>query len=205
MGNYDGKYCALSASPKVCLEAPNCTDDIDCSLLLLVCDQTMGSPSQDRCINGIACPNGNECPNTQTCLDGTCVGQNCINTPSLCGMGESCNMQTGRCQMGGGTTSCTDDVDCPQGQYCNTGSNICLPGCRDNSDCPMGAICDASHQCVQPPGGLCGPCQSDSDCPAGTVCFDSLILGQLCRERCLPGSSCMLNPQAMCTFFYCSC
>ena len=204
MGAYDGKYCALRAQPKVCLEAPPCTDDIECSLHYLVCDQAAGSPSLNRCINGIPCPMGNECPGTQTCLDGTCVGQNCINTPSMCTGNETCNTQTGRCEMGG-SSSCMMDTDCPQGQYCNTASMACLPGCRDNNDCPMGSICDAAHQCTQAAGGLCGPCASDADCPAGTECFESQILGKLCRERCLPGATCTLNPQAMCFFFVCSC
>ena len=199
MGAYDNKYCALRASPKVCLEAPQCTDDIDCSLLYLICDQRMGEASQGRCINGMACPVGNECPSTQTCIDGACVGKNCINTPSLCTATETCNSQTGRCEAGG-TMSCAMDGDCPAGEYCNTTLNACRPGCRDNSDCPMG-ICNASHQCVQGAGALCGPCQSDADCPAGLTCAQ---FTKVCKEVCL-GPTCTMTPQAMCVFFTGSC
>ena len=201
MGAYDGKYCAVRAQPKTCLEAPTCTEEIDCAQFLLVCDQMMGSASQGRCVNGAACPMGNECPANQTCQDGQCVGQNCINTPNLCGMGENCNTQTGRCEMGG-NTSCTDNSDCPQGQYCNTSANVCLPGCRDNSDCPMGAICDANNQCVQQPGGYCGPCQTDADCPGGLSCG---LISQQCKQRCQSASDCTFDPSASCTFFFCSC
>jgi hypothetical protein len=201
MNTYDGKYCDLRQTPKLCLESRQCMDDIDCSFLYLVCDQRMGEASENRCINGMACPMGSECPPTQTCLDGSCVGQNCVNTPTLCAAMETCNTQTGRCESGG-STSCGVDTDCPQGQYCNTTSMACLAGCRDNSECPMGAICDASHRCVQSAGGLCGPCMDTADCPAGTICG---LFSMLCVERCASGS-CTLNPQAMCNMFgFCDC
>lgn len=202
-GAYAQKYCSLTTRPRRCLDTIACTADADCASLGLVCDLQAGSPSQGFCINGDACPMGTECdPTTQVCVDGRCVGANCVNQPSRCGANEMCDTGTGLCVPTGGAT-CASDAECPQGQYCNTtvNPNRCENGCRSNADCP-GGVCNAAHQCEFPNNAICGSCGSDSDCPAGTRCVD-FAGTSLCRESCLlnPCS----DPNRSCVLLFCSC
>jgi hypothetical protein len=203
-GAYAQKYCTLQARPRRCLDAPSCTSDADCASLGLVCDQEAGSPSQGYCVNGTPCPMGNECdPATQVCVNGLCVGANCINQPSQCGPNEMCDMTTGMCVpvMSGG---CTQNADCPQGQYCNQQVNPprCENGCRTNADCPSG-VCNAMNQCEFPNNSLCGPCMTDADCPAGLQCV-SFAGSSLCREPCLTSQTCT-DTNRQCVLLFCSC
>lgn len=203
-GAYAQRYCALSSRPRRCLDTIPCTRDLDCANLGLVCDLQTGSSSEGFCINGIPCPMGTECdPATQVCVDGLCVGANCVNQPSRCGPGETCNPTTGECESMGGVP-CSRNEDCPQGQYCNTNvnPNRCENGCRSNADCP-GGICNAMNQCEFPNNALCGPCTSDNDCPAGTRCVD-FAGTSLCREQCLTSQSCS-DPNRSCVLLFCSC
>lgn len=206
-GMYDGKFCSVQASPRLCLPAPNCTSDAQCSSSGLVCDLNAGSPSNGRCVNGTPCPNGNECnPTTQVCTGGVCAAKNCINTPNFCMANETCDQATGACvpvQMG----NCTTDTQCQSGFYCNTTTNMCTAGCRDSSEC-SGGVCDANHRCVQPTGSVCGPCTTNNDCPMGTECLmHSFRQEMLCYERCnaFQGVDCMINPMAACFITRCAC
>jgi hypothetical protein len=206
-GAYAGKVCTVQASPRRCVDAPNCTGDVACASLGLVCDLVMASPSYQRCVNGTPCPNGNECnPSTQACVDMVCVGKNCNNTPNFCMANERCDMATGTClPLMSGT--CTTDGMCNPGFWCNTAVNMCELGCRDSSEC-SGGVCDANHRCQQPTGNVCGPCTSDADCPAGTNCRPHSIRSEmLCYEACnaFAGEDCMLNPNAVCFALRCAC
>lgn len=202
-GTYSGKYCALNARPRTCNDAPMCSSDADCAALGLVCDTTPGSPSEGYCVNGQPCPMGTECGPGQVCVNGVCVGANCLNQPSLCQPTEMCDPNTGQCvpvQSG----ACTQDTDCPQGQFCNRAINPpqCQPGCRSNADCP-GGVCNAMNQCEYPNNAICGPCMMDSDCPAGTQCV-SFAGSSLCREPCLTSQTCT-DTNRQCVLLYCSC
>lgn len=203
-GVYVRRYCALNAQPRRCLDSVSCRSDLECANFGLVCDLQMGSPSFGYCINGRPCPNGTECdPSSQLCVNGVCVGANCINQPSRCAPTEMCDTATGQCvpvQSG----ACTRDTDCPQGQYCNLAisPSRCENGCRSNADCP-GGVCNVMHQCEYPSNAICGPCSRNSDCPPGTQCID--IAGSaLCREPCLTSQSCS-DPNRQCLLFFCSC
>ena len=146
---------------------------------------------------------GNECGAGQVCVNMVCISQNCVNTPSLCGMDEVCDPGTGMCRpMQGG--ACMVDTECQAGFYCNTrvSPSRCEAGCRDNNDCP-GGVCDANHQCQFPMGGICGPCMTDMDCTAGTRCIS--VTGQ-CHETCSTVTGQMCTDAArQCLFGICSC
>lgn len=207
-GMYDGKFCSLMQSPRLCLAAPSCTTDTECANAGLVCDLTMGSPSYQRCINGTPCPNGNECnPTTQLCSGGMCVAKNCLNTPGFCdAQTELCDQTTGACTPMQ-SSNCTDNSQCQAGFWCNTAQNRCEPGCRDSTEC-SGGVCNASHRCEQPTGSVCGACASNADCPAGTECRENTFTGaMLCYESCnaFTGQGCTLNPSAMCIILRCAC
>lgn len=203
-GMYNGRFCSLGSSPRVCAPAPNCTGDADCAGAGLVCDQTPGSPSNGRCVNGTPCPMGNECSATQACVGGVCVAKNCVNTPNFCPMGQTCNPQTGACMQG--MSSCQRDTDCAAGNYCDTAINACAPGCRDSSDCG-GNVCNAQHRCEG--GGMgahCDPCTTDADCPAGTSCHTNPFTQQMrCQENCLATMTCTVDSNAACVIVWCSC
>lgn len=207
-GRYMQKLCTLGApAPRRCITAVNCTSDAQCTDPAgLVCDLTMGSPSYQRCKNGKPCPMGNECAATEVCQAQVCASKSCLNTPTLCMANETCDRATARC-IPNQTTSCTSDMQCQLGQWCDTMVSLCKPGCRDNNECP-GGICNATHACENPMGGYCGPCMSDMDCPMGTKCFTNpFTMTSQCKETCsmILMDPCTTNPMAVCIFGQCSC
>ena len=206
-GTYVGKFCSVAMSPKLCLDAPACASDVECTPHGLVCDTDMGSDSAGRCRNGTPCPMGNECDaQTQVCQGGFCVGKSCLNTPNFCGPRQMCNQATGRC-VPVSQGMCVLDTDCDPGYWCNSFAGACELGCRDSTDCPNG-VCNSAHMCESAAGGLCGPCMDNADCPAGTECHESpLTMEKKCQEPCslLRMQDCMVDPAAMCIFVWCTC
>ncbi len=206
-GSFARRYCALSAQPRRCLAAPPCTRDLDCANLGLICDLTPGSPSEGFCQNGRACTGPSDCEPAQVCVGGRCAGANCVNQPSLCAAGETCDPSTGQC-VPAQSSGCTRNEDCPQGQFCNVQVNppACQPGCRSNADCPPNGRCNAMNQCEFPSNSICGPCTTDSDCPGGTQCqgIDSLGL-TFCLQPCLLNLTRCSLPGATCALLYCTC
>ncbi|MCB9648561.1 MAG: hypothetical protein H6730_18460 [Deltaproteobacteria bacterium] len=204
-GTFIQKFCTVANPPKRCADAPSCSTDNDCSSYGLVCDTAAGSPSMGYCQNGLPCTvGGNECPVGQTCVNNVCVGENCLNKPSLCTANETCDPVTAMC-VPNNTGTCTQDTDCQAGYYCNTSSSTCQVGCRDNTECP-GGVCNAAHQCEYPMGQFCGPCTTDADCPGGARCVNNPFTGNTCYEQC---STILMqpcsDPNASCIFGNCSC
>lgn len=66
------------------------------------------------------------------------------------------------CQQG-----CTVNTDCPDQQFCNTGTGACQVGCRDDTECTQGHVCRK---------GSCFDANADLDgdnFPAATDCDDT--------------------------------
>ena len=142
----------------VCQPSPPCNDQLDCTPYGLVCEEPY-------CVDPEPCDNGN-CPPGYTCADNY--------NPPVC--------------LPDGSGECTQDLQCPAGEYCDLFSNTCAPGCRDDADC-VGqcgdsalCTCNNNRQCVSDGSGtLGGPCDIDANCPGGTICaYDDPQAGITC-------------------------
>lgn len=69
---------------------------------------------------GVTCRVNSECGRDEVCVQGDC--QTPCSCNQQCATGESCNLDTGSCQVPTQSiSSCTDDCDCPSGQSCSEG------------------------------------------------------------------------------------
>ena len=91
------------------------------------------------CVDPEPCDNGS-CPPGFTCADNY--------NPPVC--------------LPDGSGECTQDLQCPAGEYCDLFSNTCAPGCRDDADC-VGqcgdsalCTCNNNRQCVSDGSGTLG-------------------------------------------------
>jgi MYXO-CTERM domain-containing protein len=127
---------------------PGCTVDADCAHGL-VCD-------------GMQCVVG--CHDTSAAGDTCDAGSTC----SVVGGGLGvCNAQG----PDGGPTSCTQDLDCPQGQVCDQA--MCVIGCHQTASgdsCPLPLRCDALGGslgiCIGPAGDGGGAASDDASEPS---------------------------------------
>lgn len=155
------------------------------------------------CAGGLVCVSGECRVSTDVCRFNTecgaqrlCVDQLCAPACAAgCPTGTSCNSSTGACEpipsaacvantdCAGANqvcinsvcyNSCTDDVSCGAGFYCDR--NVCRiddrprPGCRNNTDCAAGSVCR---------NGACrSPCSTAEECARFdvqlTFCIDNL-------------------------------
>lgn len=79
--------------------------------------------------------------------------------------GNDCRWAGPECpDGGGGGMTCTSDVDCAAGCYCQNG--ICEEAgfCADDADCPEGFHCDDRSSCVP------NTCETDQACNPGQIC-----------------------------------
>ena len=100
-----------------------------------------GSYCGMACLSSAGCPSGYDCEE----IDGAPEKQ--------------CVPVSGQCDALG---LCGDDTECPEGQKCLEGPQVCAPGCVDDTGCPQGTVCDQAR-CVP-------PCSSDSECTLPELC-----------------------------------
>lgn len=154
----------------------------------------------DTCIRSTACCTNDDpgCAANQTCVNGTCTGtggctpsctgkecgsDGCTGSCGSCGQNETCNNQTGQCEV-----TCTPKT-------CEQQNIVCGPaddGCGKNIECPAcpngrpncvdnGARCvecteDAQCRTAQRPNGVCDTttgtcgCVKNTACPQGQIC-----------------------------------
>lgn len=160
-----GKHCDTSIQQCV-----DCLLNTDCTSPTICLDGSCVDPSATMCATDSACA----APNT-VCESGQCVpGCHRVGSPVLCGLGEFCDSNSGRCAPG--QVTCMNDQACtPPATICE--SSQCIPGCAQvgGLQCTGGNVCSASTGRCQPPSG----CSSDTQCGApASVCE----LGQ-----CVPG------------------
>lgn len=158
----------------ICQPAPPCNDQSDCSPYGLVCEEPY-------CVDPEPCNNGS-CPAGYTCAENY--------DPAVC--------------LPIGSAECTQDIQCPAGEYCDLFSNTCAPGCRDDNDCigqcPGSDICACNNarQCTAAgSGGVGDNCESDGQCPAGTLCsYNDPQAGLTCDF--LPVGDCTKSCRQVC-------
>ncbi len=179
----------------VCIDGNrNCTDESMCSSIGKHCDTSVQQCVD--CIDNSHCPSPQECvankcvdPGQSMCtMDAQCAppntvceGMRCVpgcnvpGSPITCGLGMSCNAQSGRCESG--MTMCMGDAECnPPASICESGS--CIAGCTQigGLQCTGGNVCNQTTGRCDPPSG----CVNDTECgaPAG-ICE-----GNMCAPGC---------------------
>ncbi|GEM_PF-5529179 len=94
-----------------------------------------------------------------------------------CLVGETCNLNTGVCEV-----PC-DDTTCDGLLTCDDDLNVCLTRCEVDSECQAGATCHLdSGECLPWDG-----CLDDTDCSDGLTC--DTARGE-CADRCTVNDDC---------------
>ncbi|PRP92637.1 hypothetical protein ENSA5_48190 [Enhygromyxa salina] len=144
-----------------------------------------------------------ECPTGELSCDGACIDPDV--DPDNCGeCGNACEgvCNGGVCEI----VDCTVEA-CPDGSYCDLGTNECMPGCGSDADCPDGSCDLGSHTCGLGAGDACDV--YTQDCIDGFKCnasYDPPIctqlppapkqVGQPCElaeDDCVGGAYCMYS------------
>ncbi|MBW1807793.1 MAG: hypothetical protein JRJ87_06320 [Deltaproteobacteria bacterium] len=93
--------------------------------------------------------------------------------------GTDAGVDAGGDQDGGGSTliPCSDDVECPQGNYCD--GDYCTSDCDDNSDCMAPFVCDQRGRCVpeEQDGSADGQADGISDAGADSAADEGIDAG----------------------------
>ena len=119
----------------------------------------VGCSRPEKVVTG--CELDSDCGNALHFRCETATGTCLCRTDDACG-GLTCN-SAGYCQASSG---CFGIADCPDGFFCDTSENICLPKgrCAIDLHCPHGQVCDAlSYPCRE-------GCRSHGDCLFGAAC-----------------------------------
>lgn len=176
----DGFTCPDDASSSECvpIEDEGCGGAFDCSFgetcvdgacvplsgeLVTTCSDDTDCPLLMTCQVGVCvgCLDDLMCAGDARCILGVCVeadlgtAGDCINME--CAEGQTCNWQTGICEP-----NCSEDTDCPDGEFCSAITQFCTPEfqCETDADCVTGS-------CV---GTVCVGCTDDTECQAGLTC-----------------------------------
>ena len=128
--------------------------------------------------SGAPCAVLEDCASGQVCQVGACVTPPpsdvlvCV-TDDDCSVGANQACLSGVCVDGGSGASCSTTAECPITEFCNVGTNRCVPMsagmCRDSSQCTNAQ----TPRCNETPGGTgslgrCGQCSSAADCDGGS-------------------------------------
>jgi hypothetical protein len=125
---------ATAASDGSCTSASDCYDATPCTSDACVAGRCVHTPN-----DGAPCNDGNVCTRTDTCLAGTCVGEDLV----LCTGADSCHAAacdpaTGGCRLSvkPDGTPCEDRDQCTTGESCLAGA--CVGGTPPV--CPAGVV-----------------------------------------------------------------
>ena len=156
-----------------------------------------GCPPQ---VTETTCTTRSDCPSGQNCVNEKCVAstgdaavtaacysdEQCrrINPNMFCNSSGLCDFQ--------GTTGCTVTTDCPDDQFCNFQSQVCIelqPGfCRNSTQCG-GKKCSATAGGV----GRCVDCMANADCDGGACNSNGTCGASGCVPACQSGYTCNIN------------
>ena len=128
-------------------------------------------------------------PRVRTCPDGEPRPITCERVNAACtwiiGECQPLSCEDGQVEIDGACVlACAADNECPNGQACNAGDEVCLqaPGCAENPDAPCIDLCFGF--CV--PDGECSVDGSDIDCRRLPPGMSSGTLAEI-RDRCYTG------------------
>ena len=198
----DGKFCngAETCDPASgCLPgtAPNCSDNIDCTIDSCneETDKCEHSADDSKCDDGLWCNGAETCDPTKGCQPGTAPdcsdGIDCTI--------DSCNEDTDECEHSADDSKCDDDdactidscdpltgcayedVDCDDDDACTIDSCDPLTGCTyKDVDCDDGDACT-----IDSCDPLTGCTYEDVDCDDGDQCTE---------DSCDPAIGCIHTP-----------
>lgn len=166
----------------------------------------------DGCVDPV-CPSGHWLASENKCVE-------CINT-GHCDPGECCNPITHVCECCPGfvrdpatqqcvSAPCTEDKECPECTYCQTGvgcvpvicpdGKVCIPGegCVDECNCSNPNCTGLSSACVSYSATICyckdcaGSCANGQPCGEGCFCDDDLQCkpNPCANKTCTDGFEC---------------
>ena len=195
----DGKFCngaEICDPASGCLPgtAPNCSDNIDCTIDSCneETDRCEHSPDDDFCDDGKFCNGAETCDPASGCLPGT--APNCSDNID-CTI-DSCNEETDRCEHSPDDDFCDDGKFCNGAEICDPASG-CLPGtapdCSDNIDCTIDFCNEETDRCEHSP--------DDDFCDDYDVCNGIEICDP--ASGCLPGTSLDCDDKDPCTIDSC--
>ncbi|MBN2495852.1 MAG: hypothetical protein JXR96_14775 [Deltaproteobacteria bacterium] len=210
------EYCP-DTDPTCCVgvcvpsSEPECRFDEDC----ITPDGMIG-----RCLNGHCVFEECVCPEIwdpvcgELCYELPCdPDEPCGGTCELVTFANACEadcagariVHWGDCDMP--PPECTDDSQCPPGQYCERDENgdigVCVPlppmECRADSDCPEGFRCEL---------GQCPGCEAGDECPScwgqcvpvQSQCIVTGCSGEICAPYPV-SSTCIWLPEYECLRF----
>lgn len=181
----------------ICRFAPPCGGDAECASVLGECVDGQCAPGCETnaecggrrttaCVDTtcvFACSTDAQCDDNESCVDNFCLPNECSGTGiEGCPDGERCDGD-GRCEP---YTSCGDDGDCADDEFCEGGICEEAIACVSDLNCGAGEICQ---------NGFCRPaqgCEDAGDCAPDESCVGALCVPFLCRgqEDCDAGETC---------------
>ena len=182
-----------------------CTQDNQCPQGQYCAEGCLGI-GKNTCVSFKAecdgCTLSSQCGPGALCKWGLCAKGNSVGIGGSCCRDYQCT--TGSCNSSG-VCQCTQDNQCPQGQYCaegflGIGKNTCVSlkaecdGCTLSSQCGSGALCKwglcakgssvgiggsccRDYQCTTGSCNSSGVCQctQDNQCPQGQYCAEGFL------------------------------
>ena len=210
--------------------------DSGCTAGAPICDESVPGGRCLSCRTAADCNDGNACT-TDACSAGRCTNRNlplgttcertnicdgagdcveCINDEAGTTTDTGCSTREPICEAPSGAAGtecveCLTDRHCPSGEFCNTTTNMCVPGCRSDAECGGATpVCDVDDMTCVPcinsaggtttdrgcsgaepicdapsgtPGTECVECANNSHCPGAEVC-------DLGTNTCAPPAGC---------------
>ena len=195
-----GQLCNPSNGACVdCLTATDCPNDAD------VCTDRICNAGACGQVNNTAnCNDGSLCTINDSCLDGTCGGEDAC-------PGQLCNPSNGACVECLSAGDCPDDSSVCTDRACDAGT---CGHVNNTATCNDGSLCTVNDSCLDGtcggedacPGGLCNPsngacveCLTSGDCTADSnPCTDTVCSNGFCDDvnnsaACSDGLVCTIN------------
>jgi hypothetical protein len=200
--------CAGCESPVQCGDG-RCDSTETCSSCARDCGACAARCGDGTCNGTETCStcviDCGRCMTTPRCGDGTCNGtETCSTCPDDCGVcpprcgdgacngAETCETCMSDCSDRCGTTcmSCSQDTDCPSGQFCGVRRCDGAKGCYANTT--MG--CDSIGGTRCPATSAYNPCLSDTECGPYAGCRRYGDGRLICSRRCSTNADCPAPP-----------
>ncbi|MFO0760369.1 MAG: kelch repeat-containing protein [Byssovorax sp.] len=194
----DGNACTLTdtcvagactgGNAVVCAALDSCHD-------AGVCNQATGMCSNPAKADGVACDDGNACTQTDTCMAGTCMGNNPVTCVALdqCHDAGACDMVTGKCSDPAKVDGamCDDGDACTELDSCTAGA--CTGGmpvtCVPMDECHDAGKCDAATgMCDNPAKADGSQCDDKNACTSTDVCTAGVCGGA--AKECMAMDEC---------------